>query len=93
MYQLSKSNTEKTIVNTKKFNIGGEKNMATKMPPTKVWKQTTHLITHEPIDVVVKEIEEETSWTAESIRTTLFDRKLLIMVESARYHIYRDSLG
>jgi hypothetical protein len=67
--------------------------MASKLPPTRVWKQTTQLITHEPVDVVVKEIEAGTSWTAESIRTRLIDRKLLIKVEGARYHIYRDSLG
>lgn len=67
--------------------------MGSKMPPSRVWKRTPKFITHEPVDQVITEICEETSWTEDTIRQKLFDSKLLIQVPGARYHIYRDSLG
>jgi hypothetical protein len=67
--------------------------MGSKVPPRKVWKQTTNLITLEPVDVAIREIVQQTSWTEEAIRQKLFEYKLLICLQNARYHIYRDSLG
>ena len=50
-------------------------------------------LTLEPVDAVVREILEETSWTEECICEKLFREKILICIGGARYHIYRDCLG
>lgn len=67
--------------------------MGSMMPPSRVWKQTPKFITHEPVEQVVDEIYEETSWAKDTILKKLFDLKSLIEISGARYHIYRDSLG
>ncbi|NIM18512.1 MAG: hypothetical protein GTO45_41565 [Candidatus Aminicenantes bacterium] len=67
--------------------------MLTEVPGKKVWKRTTHFITLEPVDAVVREIVQETSWTEECICEKLFGEKILIRIPGARYHIYRDCLG
>lgn len=67
--------------------------MASKGPPKKVWKQTTRFITLEPIELVLNEIEETTSWSKELIIEKLCCQKMLIRLPEARYHIYRDCLG
>jgi hypothetical protein len=67
--------------------------MGSKMPPSRVWKRTPNFITHEPVEQVLMEICEQTSWQEDDIRKKLFESKLLIRVPGARYHIYRDSLG
>jgi hypothetical protein len=65
--------------------------MATKVP-RKIWKQTSHVITLEPVDNVIREIEEETRWNKENIQRKLIDQRMLIRIPGARYHIYRDCL-
>lgn len=67
--------------------------MVTLVPGKKVWKRTTYFITLEPVDAVVREIEQETSWTEECICEKLFREKNLICIGGARYHMYRDCLG
>jgi hypothetical protein len=67
--------------------------MARKAPHTQVWKQTSSIITLEPTDMVVREIKKETTWTESIIKEKLFEKKLLIQLSNAKYHIYRDSLG
>jgi hypothetical protein len=67
--------------------------MVTLVPIKKVWKRTTHFITLEPVDAVVREIVEETSWSEECICEKLFEEKILICIPGARYHIYRECLG
>lgn len=67
--------------------------MATSARKKRVWKQTTHFITLEPVDDVIREICEETMWPEEQIQQQLFDQKKLIRIPGAKYHIYRDCLG
>ena len=67
--------------------------MATSARKKRVWKQTTHFITLEPVDDVIREIYEETMWPEEQIQQQLFDQKKLIRIPGAKYHIYRDCLG
>jgi len=67
--------------------------MARKAPHKRVWKQTSSFITLEPADMVVREIEEKTAWTESAIKEKLFEKKILIQLPTAKYHIYRDSLG
>jgi len=66
--------------------------MGKKVPP-RIWKQTSELITHEPVDKAISEIAIRTTWTVDVIHEKLFESKNLIRLEDARYHIYRDCLG
>jgi hypothetical protein len=83
--------THKSLVSINYKNKGSK--MASKGPPKKVWKQTTRFITLEPIELVLIEIEEFTSWSKELIMEKLCCQKMLIRLPEARYHIYRDCLG